>query len=147
MPTYRVGDMWDVLDDVDYFLITTNSTLRKDGALVMGAGIARQCRDAYPGVDKQMGRAVSEICSSGGFYGVILGTKLGMFQVKYHWASKADLNLITASTILLHETARANPHKTFALNFPGIGNGGLPVEQVKPIVDTLPENIQIWSLK
>lgn len=43
--------MWTAYDDADLFLITTNSTLKKNGVLVMGRGIARQACDRCPGLD------------------------------------------------------------------------------------------------
>lgn len=48
MPRFCQGDMWSVYDDADLFLITTNSTLKKNGALAMGRGIAQQARAASP---------------------------------------------------------------------------------------------------
>lgn len=47
--------MWSAYDDADLFLITTNSTLKKNGALLMGRGIARQARDLFPGLDLALG--------------------------------------------------------------------------------------------
>ncbi len=51
MPQFCRGDMWTAYDDADLFLITTNSTLKKNGVLVMGRGIARQACDRCPGLD------------------------------------------------------------------------------------------------
>lgn len=47
MPQFRPGNMWTAYAAADLFLISTNSTIRQDGALVMGRGIARQANDAY----------------------------------------------------------------------------------------------------
>ena len=45
MPYFQRGDMWTAFATADLFLITTNSTIRKDGALVMERGQSRQSRD------------------------------------------------------------------------------------------------------
>ncbi|MCO5205659.1 MAG: hypothetical protein M9928_11545, partial [Anaerolineae bacterium] len=65
MPQYRQGDMWSAWDSADLFVITTNSTLRADGALVMGRGIARQARNRFPGIAAALGRAIAQTYGSG----------------------------------------------------------------------------------
>lgn len=141
MPIYRQGNMWSVFDEVDHFVITTNSFIKNNGAVVMGAGIAKQVRDTYPGIDQVIGAAIQHM----GTYNVIIGGKIGVFQVKYHFKDAADLALITASTAALASIATSNPAKIYALNFPGIGNGKLSYNSVKPVVDLLPDNVQIWT--
>lgn len=145
MPTFKQGNMWYVFDAVDYFVITTNAYVKQNGALVMGAGIARQVRDKWPGIDVEMGKAVRAAMDAQKYYGVILGEKLGIFQVKYYFADAADLDLIWRSATELERVAREMPDKTFALNFPGIGNGKLSRELVAPLLKGLPDNVQVWS--
>lgn len=144
MPTYEHGDMWTAWPKTDHFLITTNAYLKRNGALVMGRGIARQARDRFPGIDLKIGGRIAE---TGSRYGLILGRKLGLFQVKHHFKEKADPDLISLSSRMLHEYAASHPGKRIDLNFPGIGNGGLVVRQVKPLIDTLPDNVHIWTYK
>lgn len=146
MPVFKTGDMWSVFDEVDYFIITTNAIVKTNGALVMGAGIAKQMRDKYPGIDQEIGRAIGKF-GSGGTYGLLLGNKVGAFQVKYHFKSMANLGLISLSAKQLAEEARANPDKTYALNYPGIGNGGLKRWLVEPLLQNLPDNVQIWTFE
>lgn len=50
MTTFRTGNMWTVWDEVDFFVITTNSTIKQNGAVVMGRGIAKQVRGYFPGI-------------------------------------------------------------------------------------------------
>jgi len=145
MPIYKSGDMWSVLSEVDYYLVTTNSTINKNGSLVMGAGIAKQAKCLFPGIDKDAGIAVSEFPYPRKYGLLMSDTKIGLFQVKYHWSEKANLNLIRFSTGMLMQHIKDNPGKTYALNYPGIGFGGLSVYEVKPVIGVLPNNIQIWS--
>lgn len=149
MPTYKKGDMWSSLKDADYFLVTTNSFVKNNGDLVMGAGIAKQMRDKVPGIAARFGTAIK---AAGPRYGVILLPKqgslvAGAFQVKNFWGDPAELGLIRFSTEKLTVLANAEPNKRFDLNFPGIGNGKLDYVDVFPIVNTLPDNVHIWTLK
>ena len=145
MPTYRTGNMWDVFEGIDYFVITTNAVIKNNGAVVMGAGIAKQVRDNWPGVDVQLGKAISRM--GGGAYGYIQGSKLGIFQVKYHYKDQASLRLIEHSAEMLAKHARAYPHHDYALNFPGIGNGKLNRADVEPLLSILPKNVQVWTFQ
>jgi len=96
------GDMWSVWSETYLFLITANSFVKRNGCLVMGAGIARQARDRFPGLDATLGQAIRETCGhpsigSGrrlGEYGLLISprwpaSRLGLFQVKYHWSTEA----------------------------------------------------------
>jgi formylmethanofuran dehydrogenase subunit D len=54
--TYQRGDLMKVKRSADeVVVVTTNGTIKKDGACVMGRGIARQVRDSIPGIDKRLG--------------------------------------------------------------------------------------------
>ncbi len=45
----------------------------------------------------------------------------------------------------LHREILDRPHITVALNFPGIGYGGLNRNEVLPIISILPDNVEIWE--
>lgn len=142
MPVFKTGDMWSVFNDVDHFIITTNSVIKNNGALVMGAGIAKHARDSFPGIDKEFGQIIQKHSDP---YHLILAGKWGLFQVKHHFKDMASLSLIAGSTEDLVEHANHYPNHGYALNFPGIGNGGLAVGEVKSVLMELPNNVQIWS--
>ncbi len=144
MYTKEVGNMWDAWACCDHFVITTNAIVKKNGALVMGAGIAKECRDRWPGLDRVLGKRIK---SMGPDYGVCLGKKLGIFQVKYHWKDNADLGLIAHSAMMLALIAKSRPDERFDLNFPGIGNGKLKYEDVEPELRILPENVHVWTFR
>lgn len=152
MATFRKGNMLAHWKEADLLLITTNSTLKKNGALVMGAGIALTIRDRFKDVDKLLGRMISSVCGHLGLYGVITGDwlvdkkkKLGIFQVKKDWDGSADIDIIKYSTLRLMDIAEKHPTAVIFLNFPGIGNGKLPRETVLPIISTLPDNVVVWE--
>ncbi|MFW6184985.1 MAG: hypothetical protein ACOC8X_14395, partial [Chloroflexota bacterium] len=132
------------------FLITTNSTLKKSGALVMGRGIARQARDRFPGLDLALGREIARRCGSQGEYGLLVSprwpaAKLGAFQVKTHYARPASPALIRQSASTLLAWCAKHPATRVHLNFPGIGNGRLRRADVLPIVARLPDQVAIWE--
>ena len=158
MPQFRTGDMWTAYETSDLFLITTNSTIRKDGALVMGLGIARQAKERFPGLNVAMGAQIQVICGNPsaalrpgqGIYGLLISprwpeARLGAFQVKRHWCQQADLTLIEKSTTALMHWATCRADRQVCLNFPGIGNGRLSRTAVLPILQQLPDNITIWE--
>lgn len=145
------GNMWSVWRQADLFLITTNASLRKDGALVMGRGIAREARDRFPGVDLAFGKAIAQTCGSGGRYGLLVSprwptAKLGAFQVKYNFSDEADPDLIAFSVEQLCAWCAAHPEKLVHLNYPGIGNGKLTQEVVAPIIERLPDKVTVWII-
>jgi hypothetical protein len=64
MPIFKTGDMWTAFDEATLFLLTTNATIKRNGALVMGRGIARQARDRFPGLDAALGKQILSVCGN-----------------------------------------------------------------------------------
>lgn len=150
MPQLRLGNMWTAYTAADLFLVSTNSTIRQDGALVMGRGIARQAKERFPGLDAALGRQVQALCGNQGIYGLLVSprwpaAKLGAFQVKQHYSQPASLELIRRSTAALCAWCAEHPDAQVALNFPGIGNGRLRRADVLPIIAQLPDWVAIWE--
>ena len=148
----RKGDMWSVYDDADLFVITTNSSLTNDRRLVMGAGIAREARDRFPGLDVAMGACVYEYYGDLGKYGFITSprwprSKIAAFQVKRHWSGIAEIELIKVSAIKLQMWCACHPKAKVHLNFPGIGNGRLRREDVMKHIVTLPDSVSVWEYR
>jgi hypothetical protein len=142
--------MWTAYETSDLFLITTNSTLKANGALVMGRGIARQARGRFPGLDQALGKEIGKTCGDQGVYHLLVSprwprARLGCFQVKRHWAHPAAPALIQGSCAALTRWAHAHPGRQICLNFPGIGNGRLPRTAVLPLLTSLPDTVTIWE--
>lgn len=147
----RKGDMWDVYERSDLFLITTNGRIAEpQGKLVMGRGVAKEARDMFPGLDR---RLALKIKSVGVFdeklqcwrYGFIPGANLGILQVKYHWNHVADLALIQFSVNKLAMWTDEHQGAIVNMPFPGIGAGRLKKDQVMPIIEWLPDNVTVWE--
>lgn len=132
----------------DVYCFTGNRTMRKDGALVMGRGAARQIRDQYPGLDHEIGKALGFLPAHRHIMAVPMGGTMVLlwFQVKHHWADEADLTLISEAALQLTETAWEHPSLTFHLNAPGIGNGRLSWNQVEPLLRCLPDNVLVYKV-
>lgn len=141
----KKGDMFEMWGKCDRFLVTTNSTIKKDGGLVMGRGAAKQLRDLIPESAWRLGNRIA----GRDLYGLAVvddpdtydkhGQIYGGFQVKRHFSDSADLELIRYSARLLRQYATFPEgiahYDLYVLNFPGIGNGKLPREKVLPILE------------
>ena len=141
------GDIWEV--GANFMVITTNGTLRKDGACVMGRGTALQAKQRFPGIEYHLGKALR---TDGNKVTVLFkegkGHNIVAFPVKHNWWEKADLKLIKQSVIELKALAEG-ANSTFALPIPGIGNGGRTLEEVLPILEeaNLPDNVILVARK
>jgi hypothetical protein len=145
----KIGNLFDSQDD--FILVTGNATLRKDGALVMGRGAARQLKDRYPVFPHLVGQYIKDGCypkhNSVAVYGIILIGRFGLFQVKYNWWEEADLDLIKFSVdelCNLYSTGFLGT-KTVSVNYPGIGNGRRNEQDVYPIISKLPEWVSVYK--
>ncbi len=132
-------------DASNLYLFTGNSYIKKNGALVMGRGAARQVRDMYPGIDKQIGDAMAQ--RHLGFYGLVgfygPNENIGVFQVKYSYEKRAQFEIITRSVEALEKYAREFD-RAIHMNYPGIGNGGLMQTDVAPLLTSLPDNVFLY---
>ena len=164
---YQYGDLMDHLSDYRTVFITTNAFIKNNGELVMGRGIARACAKRFPTLP-----VVAAARISGGLYGLIpdvyveeydpalYGSSdqpqriaIGLFQVKFNWWDNASLELVEHSTRMLSHLAKTeafipeNPtmELRYAVNYPAIGNGHLSKADVEPIIETMPDNVDVWQ--
>lgn len=151
MPTILQGDWFELAADADLALFTGNSTITKYGRLVMGRGLARQVRDRLHGVDWAIAQAIGRRS----VYGVAVASEpfrvgraaVGAFQVKRFWGDAADPALIAHSVSCLNELLSRQPAGyRVVLNYPGIGNGRLSVEQVAPLLEAFDDRVTICYL-
>jgi len=142
------GNLWDY--PADFFVITTNGTLKQNGRVVMGRGCAKEARDRFPGTDFELGIRV-KACGNHVF---VLPNGIVTFPVKHNWWEMADSELIVRSAHELVEFADDFGHvlvnapddlipyidtstPTFVMPRPGCGNGGLNWSEVKPLIETI----------
>lgn len=145
----RLGNMWEHRNEYSAVLFTGNSWIKQNGALVMGRGAALYARNNFQGLDLAIGQRIVNTCGHMGEYNIIVFTRgpfmgLGVLQVKFHFRDDADIALIERSLNVLSNRALAHPNARYACNYPGIGAGRLGMNQVEPLLQGLPDNIDIW---
>lgn len=136
------GELWDYYDKPDHVIcITTNGIVKNNGECVMGRGCALEATRKVPGIAKVLGQHIK----SHGNVPVFLVRNILSFPVKHHWRDEADISLIERSANWLEAFADYHPMTTFILPRPGCGNGRLTWEQVKPVIEFLPDNVWVIS--
>ena len=148
------GDVMSALGTVDILLVTGNSTINKSGKLCMGAGAAKALRDRFPDAADEAASLLLR-ASGSSYYAMWWPSRdregreftIGLFQTKHSWRSPSDLATIRASTWFLARQVTYQNRLTFALNFPGIGLGGLRREDVLGVISSLPDNVEIWEME
>ena len=144
--------------------ITTNGIVRANGIAVMGAGVAKACRDRFPQTPVILGQPFPALQRRGLRLTAFRGQKLALFgnqvhyllthnkthilsfPTKHDWRHPSDMNSIVASARTLAELASLRPSCTFILTCPGCGCGGLSWSSVKDTISFLPDNCWIINL-
>lgn len=156
------GDIWalsrtiqDAGKPAPLIFITTNGYVKKDGKGVMGAGIAKEAKNLFEGVDKSLGEALIERGNVVSY----LGTwnldnyeyRLFSFPVKDHWRDAAKNELIIKSMQYAEGLARKLKDVFILIPRPGCGNGRRDWQTeiqplVAPYVETPPASDKIIFL-
>lgn len=142
-----------------WICVTTNGDIRKDGRAVMGAGIAREVRDRFPGIDKILaqklkarGNRVSYLCDVPEFG---IKARLLSFPTKNHWQDDSSLELIEASAReLAAQFRRASEYYLQAgerspiviIPRPGCSNGRLDWKLVKSRIAPILAESNFWII-
>lgn len=141
-PSYTtlVGNMWNFIKKPEYrIFVTTNGTVKQNGAVVMGTGCAKEAKDMFPAIPLFLGELLQKWYKENNTnIPPVMWLKdynLGVFPVKMQWYFKADLKLIEQSAKTLREMADDNKWtEKIVVPWPGCGNGGLKRQQVEPIL-------------
>jgi hypothetical protein len=138
----------------DLYVFTGNAFVRRDGALVMGRGAAREVRDTHPWVPYALGNIIANRPRYGFMevHHVInryAKDCIGIFQVKEHFKDAADLDLIRLSCdemLNWHDGLPADRRFSMKvhMNCPGVGNGRLPDEAVMPLMEQMPDWLHLY---
>jgi hypothetical protein len=130
--------------------ITTNGYVKKNGAAVMGAGVAKEAKERFPNIDIVLGKRITQFGNYVHFLKPVGRTKKGTpvelysFPTKHYWYDSSCLKLIESSAeqlVSLYNKALDDGNKPLiVLPRPGCGNGRLDWEsQVKPILKPILE--------
>jgi hypothetical protein len=115
------GDLWTWHEKGYVLLIPTNGMLKRDGSLVMGAGLALDCANRYPWVSAMLGRLVR----SGGNKVFYLGEGLVSFPTKEHWREPSTPARLAASAVQFAGLWQVYRWQQIALPEVGCGLGGM----------------------
>lgn len=141
-----------IISKADAICFTSNGVVKSNGALVMGAGVAKAFRDRFPGIDKRAGsivklhgnncNVIGRAKSNNDKFATIIA-----FPTKHHWRNQSDLELIKASAYRLVHLIERYDWSNVYLPKPGCFNGGLKWKDVKEELENiLDDRVTIISL-
>lgn len=132
---------------VDAWCITTNGTRKRNGCAVLGAGVAKKAVSIWPELPLQLGVMIKlngnrlhEFSVPVSMGEAVRGkwlAKLIAFPVKHEWFEQADLSLIRQSAQQLVDLTNSRNWSHVVLPFPGVGNGKLPKDDVRPVISAI----------
>src|SRR5688572_8080942 len=99
------GNIFDI-PDADAICVTTNGIVKKNGELVMGAGIALAFKNRWPHVAAYLGDKVKKYGNH--CHHVVIDvsqTNVVSFPTKHHWHDPSELELIKRSALELVKLA------------------------------------------
>lgn len=121
------GDLWTF--PAEYRVVTTNGVV-SHGKLIMGAGVAKQAADRFPGLREKLAEFVdlygsrTFLCKDEGI--IALPTKTD-------WRLPSSMTLIHTSLWQMVKIVDKFQVKSVVMTRPGCGNGGLSWSEVKPL--------------
>jgi hypothetical protein len=137
------GDMMEVFDKVDHFIICVGSKLKAEsGELIMLNGLAGVLGLKYPTLKVKMGAWIKETCGDSGEFYLRATGKVGILQHMVTPRNGVNVGLVSKALHDLTAVALANRGETYALEWPGYTE---PEWLLKGLIDPLPGNIQVWK--
>ena len=123
------GNLWDY--PADWRVIPTNGFVKRNGAAVMGRGLALQATERFPGLAYVLGK---ELLEQGNHVHLLPEFSLVTFPVKHNWWEDASLELIERSVKELKLLFVTGDMLSVSLPRVGCGNGRLSWDDVKPLL-------------
>jgi hypothetical protein len=146
-----MDELWKNPGNPGMIVVTSHASVVEDGRLFMERGVALEAIKRIPQIDFQCG---SEVLARAvdGVYGFLpvrpsrpeerkIG--FGLFQTRIQWDEPPDPELIKYSMDCLRQYVNEHSNVRIRMNFPGIGNGGLPVDAVAPLLVPLPATVTV----
>lgn len=132
----QIGDLWESGKN-QVVCITTNSIVKRDGTAIMGAGIAKQARDKFEGIDTVLGNMINRHGNKVHDLGYWDSYRIIAFPTKNDWRKPSELSLIEKSAIQLSAFANLQGLNGISIYLPrpGVGYGQLKWGQVKPVIE------------
>lgn len=138
-------DIWDYHKIGCWIVIPTNTCIKSNGQAVMGAGLAKQAADRFPGLASGYGTYL------GGFEGCnainihrpwpVSNHRLVLMPTKHDWRNPSELWMVELVVdYLIQWTSAMTNSLVFVVPALGCGRGGLRWEDVQPVLDKLPRS-------
>jgi hypothetical protein len=144
-------DLWKNPGNPGMIVITSHAFVQEDGRLFLGYPPAVEATKRIPDIEFECGNQVQSQAVNGvyGFLPVrpslpekrIVG--FGLFQTQGRWDELPDTELIKYSMECLRQYSQEHSNLKIRMNFPGIGDGGLPIEEVVPLLLPLPPTVTV----
>lgn len=132
-----VGNILEEYKNFDAICITTNGKVKKDGKAVMGAGVAKACRDYFKGSDKNLADMLKRNGNCTQLFDTRDGVSIIAFPTKEDWRDASDIELIKRSSEQLVELMNTYGFNSVLLPQPGCTNGGLEWDYVREIIQPI----------
>lgn len=114
------GSIWDYKHH--WKVVPTNGVVTRTGLLVMGAGVALQAKQRFPGIDRDLGYLVHSI---GNACYILPKYKVITVPTKHHFKDKASITLIREGVAYLNALPKNPEMSDIVLPLLGAGLGEL----------------------
>ncbi len=137
---YMSGDIWELTDQLrGWAVIPTNTTIRSDGKAVMGAGLAKEAAERFPGLPERLAEHIKIFGE-----GIYTEMPIVCLPTKHNWRQPSRIEWIEQGCRDLYRFGQllssVGHEQPIFLPKLGCGLGGLNWErQVRPLVDTILE--------
>ena len=134
------GDIWSLATELEaWVVVPTNTTIRRDGDAVMGAGMAKDAVDRFPGLAGSLAAHIRKFDSR-----IYVQNPIICLPTKHNWRNPSKIEFVEQGCHELLDLARilTSVGDTHPILLPqlGCGLGGLNWErQVRPLVDSILE--------
>lgn len=142
-----IGDIFEIArkDNYDALCVTTNGIVKANGEAVMGAGIAKDAKLTYKGIDKRLGDKLklygNQVYQLGKdkYEDMFVSYDIAIisFPTKHDYRDKSDIKLIEKSAKELVALVDRKNYKKILVPQPGVLNGKLQWEDVKKVIEPI----------
>jgi hypothetical protein len=129
------GNFWNLAKNFDVLCVTTNGVVKRNGQLVMGAGIAYQFNLRFPQLSSLLG---SRVKRNGNIPYLITfgdGTRIMSVPTKQDYANPSPISLIRSSAQRVRTIVDQCKIRSILSTRPGCGLGNQDWTQVKKMLE------------